>query len=702
MVGRAKSLQKRRIQYSEEKEQLTQEAVSRYQAGAMRTIGGKKHRKGLRTICTEVSNEHATATGRRIKLSHETISRRSKGGRSQKEAREAQAHLTKAEAALICSAAIETAKRGFPFSHKRLEEHINQVIRKRLPSFRGVGLCFTQRFVDAHHDKLSTYSSRSLEGVRGNAVNPTTVEAWFEVLGDAIEDFEIEEDTTYGADETGVQGSSGNSERVIGPQGSKIVYQIRTGSRETITVIVTICADGTSLPPTVIFKGKHYLVKWDQDNPLNASIAHSQKGWVNGEIALAWLRDFDEKTREKAAGRYRLLIVDGHTSHVGLELLDYARDNKIVMLCYPSHTTHVLQGLDKVCFGPFKERWSKERDQYERKTGQPVEKSTFMGVLAKAYKRAFTKRNIQAAFRATGVYPFNPSAIPAEDLAPALERSRKAAAPLPQPAPVQVLVEFLRGNDSDSDSEVSDSGLNLRQELSKTSVGYLFSDSPVDAETAELPEFSYRPLDPISSDILTLADMRVASPLEASLQAALQVLIERDRAREDTQRAMTAQLTLQGLYSSRLREQLAEKEKKRNRKRGKLLGDGMPALLTSDEYHQRVADQARRKRQEEDRKKAAAEARERYKEAVKTWKEDDEKRAKRNQERAEEWKEEVNAWEIERDVAKAEKRKPRWRKPVKPKAEKAAPKPTLTLPSNEVDASDGENNSSDEDEVDEL
>ena len=35
-------------------------------------------------------------------------------------------------------------------------------------------------------------------------------------------------------------------------------------------VIVTVCADGSSTPPTVILKGQAFQVKWTQGNPANA------------------------------------------------------------------------------------------------------------------------------------------------------------------------------------------------------------------------------------------------------------------------------------------------------------------------------------------------------------------------------------------------------------------------------------------------
>jgi len=38
-----------------------------------------------------------------------------------------------------------------------------------------------------------------------------------------------------------------------------------------VTAIVTICADGTSLRPTIIFKGQGFTESWFSDNVLEAS-----------------------------------------------------------------------------------------------------------------------------------------------------------------------------------------------------------------------------------------------------------------------------------------------------------------------------------------------------------------------------------------------------------------------------------------------
>jgi hypothetical protein len=72
-------------------------------------------------------------------------------------------------------------------------------------------------------------------------------------------------------DESGFPASTATKRRVIGGAGKKTQHQVGDGGRENTTVILTICADGTALKPSVIFKGQAYNVRWDQENPTNAS-----------------------------------------------------------------------------------------------------------------------------------------------------------------------------------------------------------------------------------------------------------------------------------------------------------------------------------------------------------------------------------------------------------------------------------------------
>jgi hypothetical protein len=47
-----------------------------------------------------------------------------------------------------------------------------------------------------------------------------------------------------------------------------------------------------------------------------------------------------------------LLLMDGHSTHISVGLLEWAKSMNIVIFILPAHTSHLLQPLDVACFGP--------------------------------------------------------------------------------------------------------------------------------------------------------------------------------------------------------------------------------------------------------------------------------------------------------------------------------------------------------------
>jgi hypothetical protein len=263
------------------------------------------------------------------------------------------------------------------------------------------------------------YWSHPLDHSRARAVNPITKEAYFDIVeaaisGDGSPEEEIPPDLRYGADETGLQQGIGLSEQVIAAAGSSLQHQQQSGNCENITVLCTICADRTSLPPACIFKGMVYQSKWEQKNPLNASIGYTKKGYVDGEIGVLWIEIFNNMTREKANGRRWLLLVDGHVSHYTSGFLHYARQH---------NSTKVLMWLSLLY---------SNIDEYERRTGQPVQKEVFLEIYAQAHIKAFTHENILSAFRTTGIVPFNREVVTGAQMGPSLEHSMENELPVTQ------------------------------------------------------------------------------------------------------------------------------------------------------------------------------------------------------------------------------------------------------------------------------
>jgi hypothetical protein len=148
-----------------------------------------------------------------------------------------------------------------------------------------------------------------------------------------------------------------------------------------------------------------------------------------------WLQnDFDPATRDKAAGRYRLLILDGHNSHCTFMFCKYAAENKIIIVCLPSHTTHALQPCDVGAFGPLAQSW-KRVVTLASQSLIAIKKDNLLFYYHAARIESLKTTTIQSAFRKTGIWPLNRDAIPISAFEPSKNTTTQAAQPLPARLP---------------------------------------------------------------------------------------------------------------------------------------------------------------------------------------------------------------------------------------------------------------------------
>lgn len=135
--------------------------------------------------------------------------------------------------------------------------------------------------------------------------------------------------------------------------------------------------------------------------------------------------------------------------------------NKILVLCYPSHTTHILQGLNVVVFAIIKRYLSEEWDKWEHKTGEKISKLNFLAVYDRAHNCALTPETIKTSFCKTGVWPFDPTIITKNMMASSKVTSFQAHLPVPPAMPVHVLADLLQKvslDDKVLDSDLEDEG----------------------------------------------------------------------------------------------------------------------------------------------------------------------------------------------------------------------------------------------------
>jgi len=88
-------------------------------------------------------------------------------------------------------------------------------------------------------------------------MTPDAKRVWFKLIEKWVVIAGIRREDLYGMDETGCPPSDQGTQRVVGGRGTKTQHKQGSADRENVTAIVTIGADGTTLNPTIIFKGQN-------------------------------------------------------------------------------------------------------------------------------------------------------------------------------------------------------------------------------------------------------------------------------------------------------------------------------------------------------------------------------------------------------------------------------------------------------------
>ena len=186
---------------------------------------------------------------------------------------------------------------------------------------------------------------------------------WFQLVQNTIAKYGIDELDIWNFDKTGFMMGVISSAMVVtmlDRQGRAKMKQ--PGNQEWATVIQGVNLYGWAMPPFIIVSGKNHLASWYHNTTLldDWVVSLSSNGWTTNEIGLKWIKHFNKHTSNHMKGAYHLLVLDGHESHQSANFQCYCKENKIVTLCMPAHSSHLLQPLDVGCFGPLKQLYSKE------------------------------------------------------------------------------------------------------------------------------------------------------------------------------------------------------------------------------------------------------------------------------------------------------------------------------------------------------
>ena len=139
--------------------------------------------------------------------------------------------------------------------------------------------------------------------------------------------------------------------------------------RQWLSVLVAVNVAGYTMPNYYIFEGKRprqdYISKCED----GACVGMQENGYMDGQNFSTWMSFFItyyERRGSLGLTRRMLLILDGHKSHITLEVLLKAKKHGVDMMSLSSHSFHEMQPLDIACFKPIKQAFRAYRNIWAR------------------------------------------------------------------------------------------------------------------------------------------------------------------------------------------------------------------------------------------------------------------------------------------------------------------------------------------------
>ena len=128
--------------------------------------------------------------------------------------------------------------------------------------------------------------------------------------------------------------------RIIASTGVKQVGAIVSAERgQLVTKCCAVSAIGNTVAPMFVFPGVHYKGSFVNGAPPNTIGAALLSGWMTAKNFLKYIKHFVRHVRCSQEETV-LLILDNHESHLSIEVLEFAKKKRGIMLSFPrTHLT---------------------------------------------------------------------------------------------------------------------------------------------------------------------------------------------------------------------------------------------------------------------------------------------------------------------------------------------------------------------------
>ncbi|EED13623.1 pogo transposable element, putative [Talaromyces stipitatus ATCC 10500] len=340
-----------------------------------------------------------------------TLQDRLNGTQQRSQVRANSHKLTQCEEELLVEWILDLGKRGLPPRHSLVREMADYLLSQR--GNRRVGENWVYNLVKRRPEIESKFS-RKYNYERAKCEDPKIIQEYFDRVREVILEDGILPEDIYNFDETGfAMGLCATAKVITGSDRYARPKLLQPGNREWVTAIEAVNSIGWALPSYIIFKAKKYTrLGWFEDLPDDWKINISDNGWTTDKIGSEWLKThFIPLIDGRTLGKYRMLILDGHGSHLTAEFDRTCTENNIIPVCMPPHSSHLLQPLDVGCFAVLKREYGRLIEQRMRLGFNHIDKIDFLTSFPKARTMAYKAQTVRNSFMATGLVPFNPDRV---------------------------------------------------------------------------------------------------------------------------------------------------------------------------------------------------------------------------------------------------------------------------------------------------
>ena len=147
--------------------------------------------------------------------------------------------------------------RGFAPTYEAVRDMADKLLAAR--GAGQVGVHWPRNFVK-RTDSLTTCFNRAYDRQRALCEDSALIKSWFKLVEETKAKYGICDGDVYNFDEAGFMMGKITTQLVVtGSERRGRPKAIQPGNREWVTLIAAINAAGWSIPPFLIFAGKHHL-----------------------------------------------------------------------------------------------------------------------------------------------------------------------------------------------------------------------------------------------------------------------------------------------------------------------------------------------------------------------------------------------------------------------------------------------------------